>query len=198
MKVIFGACVAAALVCVALPARAETASGQLAEITGSNLGVLSARLSRHQKEMNAILSARIDNMTEVARAAAGAGFEVERELAVLRHSGAGALVELFNALRDGSDRAARIPAELDATQAQARNAMAAAYPPLSVSTAGIDAAARMLARLARERSGSEQGKFLLSYLREVRDDVNDLTAKSSASKAAGDSKAALRSGAAAR
>jgi len=174
------------LSCCAVTAWAESAVTDLAEVTGTNIGFVSAKLSEHQQGINAIALKRIDLIASVERMAAEGRLNVDREVAILKQTGGADLVKLLDALRDYADKAAAAPTQLDAVQAQAKKDITAVYKPLAVSTDKLDSAAKSLASLAKAKTREERAKFLISYLKEARDDVNKLKQESAASKDSGD------------
>lgn len=178
--------IALLLSCCAVTAWAESAVPDLAEVTGTNIGFVSAKLTEHQQGINAIALKRIDLIASVERMAAERRLSVDREIATLKQTGGADLVKLLDALRDHADKAAAAPTQLDAVQAQAIKDITSVYKPLTVSTNKLDSAAKSLASLAKVKTREERAKFLISYLKEARDDVNKLKQKSTASKDSGD------------
>lgn len=158
---------------------------ELAKVTGVNVGLVSAKLSDHQKNINDMFAARIDLITSVERMAAEGRLEVDRETIVLKQTGGADLVKLLDALREHAERAAAAPAQLDAAEAQARKDIMAVYKPLAIPTDKLNSAAKNLAALAKEKSGKDRFSFLRSYFKEARDEVDKLEAESAAGKEAG-------------
>lgn len=181
---------AALLLCVAMPAWAADPVEDLANLTGANLGVLSASLSQHQREMNGIMARRIDMVMRQSRRAADAQFQIEREVATLSETDGDDIAQLFERIRTSSDKSAQVPILLEAAQLQLKNEINAGYTPLAISTEGIDASAGALATLTKPKSRADRFKFIRSYLLEVHTDVKTLKEKAAASAAAGDKAAA--------
>jgi hypothetical protein len=177
------------LSCIASPAFGAHPQDRLAQVTGVNLGILSAKLSQHQREMNSTMSQRIENVGALARLAANAQFTVERELTIMSQTEGGELVDWFNQVREGSDKAAAVPAQLDAAQLQAKTDILALYAPLAISTESIDASAKALAKLSKEKTRGERAAFFISYFKELRGEINTLKQQSEDSKSKADAAA---------
>src|SRR5688500_10699 len=137
----------ALLLSAAMTQAAASEVEELAKAAGTNIGLVSTKLSEHQKNINQIFSQRIALIASVERMAAEGRREVDREMIVLMQNGGGNLVKLLDALREHAEDAAAAPVRIDAAEAQARNYIMAVYQPLSISTDILDSAAKKLATL---------------------------------------------------
>ena len=172
----------------ALPAWAGDDVQALALQTASNISNVSLQLGAHQKGYNEIAARRAELIAALERAAAGARLQVEREIGVFKHTGGEAMVQLMDQLRADTATATAAPAQLDAVQEQARKELAAAQPAAS-STEQLDAAAKSLAALAKPQDHKARAQFLLSYARDVHDDLKALDQKGKDSMQNGDAAA---------
>lgn len=171
---------------------ADSAARDLEKLTGTNIGLLSGMLSEYQKQLNDVKSKRTDIISSVERMAADGQFQVDREVTILKQTGGATLVKVFDAVRDHAVKAAAVSDQLDMVQAQVQKDITAVYQPLSISTEKLDIAAKMLASLAEKKSLEEHYKFLVSYVTEVRNRVDELKKEGSDSKDAGDKALGLK------
>lgn len=175
----------ALLLSAAMTQAAASEVEELAKAAGTNIGLVSARLSEHQKNINQIFSKRIALITSVERMAAEGRLEVDREIIVLKQTGGGDLVRLLDALRAHAESAAAAPAQIDAAEAQALQDIMAVYQPLSIPTDNLNSAARKLAALAKEKSDKDRLSFLRSYFKETRDEVEKMEHESAVAEKKG-------------
>lgn len=175
----------ALLLSVAMAQAAASEIEELAKAAGTNIGLVSTKLSEHQKNINQIFLKRIVLIASVERMAAEGRLEVDREIIVLKQTGGGNLVKLLDALREHAEDAAAAPARIDAAEAQARKDIMAVYQPLSIPTDNLDSAAKKLAALAKEKSDKDRLSFLRSYFKEARDEAKKLEEESAAAEEKG-------------
>lgn len=152
------------------------------KLTGANIGILSAKLSEYKKQFSEIERKRIGFIVWVERKAAEGRLEVDHQVNTLKQTGGTPIVKVFDAIRDHADKAANAPAQLDMVETQVNSDIMAAYKPLLISSEKLDEAARLLASLAKGRSN----EFFISYLQDVRENVERLNKESKASKTSGD------------
>lgn len=175
-----------ATVTIGVSARADTATRDLAQVTGTNIGFVAGKLAEHQQGINDISSKRIELIASVERLRAEARMKIDREVSVLNLTGGTNLVKLLDALRASADSAAAAPALLDTLQAKVRADLLAVYKPLAISTDKLNESAKTLATLGKPKSDAERVTFLISYLKEVREDAKKLEKESEVKKKEGD------------
>ena len=178
-----GRIVVALALAVATVAQADSGGVPgLAELTGINIGTVAAKLAQHQATVNAMFAKRIDLIAEVERLALSGSMSVDREVAILKATGGTDLNKSFDALRAFADESAQASSRLDAAEAQARKDIGAVYKPLSLSSDQLTEVAKKLASLAKPKSDEERVQFLISYVAEVRQDVEKLKKDSDSAK----------------
>jgi len=96
--------IALLLSCCAVTAWAESAVTDLAEVTGTNIGLVSAKLSEHQQGINAIALKRIDLIASIERMAAEGRLNVDREVAILKQTGGADLRQTTRCITHHADR----------------------------------------------------------------------------------------------
>lgn len=174
--------------CCATNSWAESAVKDLAELTGTNIGLVSAKLSDHQKGVNAHSLERIARIASIEGMSTESELYIDREVAILNQTGGKKITKLFDALRAHAAQAASVPGKIRAEQEHATNNILAGYTPLAFSTDKLDKAAKLLATLGKDMSTKEQADFIISYFTDVNDEVKKLKEASQKKAKDGDKK----------
>lgn len=167
---------------------ASDAAAESAALVAKNMAYVSTSLAAFEKGLNVTAATRAHHILTV-RNLAYAGHQVSiNEVAVLQKTDGADIVKLYEALCEYGDKAARASTQAAAAEAAAKAEIAASYTPMKISTEKLDSAAKTLATLSKEQTDAERTRFVVLFIKDIRDETKRLLAARDQAKTKADTR----------
>lgn len=166
-------------------AEERSATEQLSDLAAKNIAAISSSLSQHQRIVNDMVAQRADAIVQVYHLAAVARVRVDRELTILANTKGDQLVKIFDDISQQGAAAALAPQQVSTLENAVRAEVMAAAIPGALSVEKLDAAAKKLALLAKERPPAERFAESARFFRDTKTAADKLQAEAETKANAG-------------